>query len=335
MKQNNQKQSMLAGIIALGLCLALVCGLLAGCRKTDPAENAVESTAEGPASYEVYYMNLMTNSLVSKTYTAEDLGVTGTDLNALAQALVQQMKTTTPGTNGITDYKSVFLKEEEMVSIDVDNTVAHVHLSAYTIQEDSAYEVLRRAAIAKTLTQVEGIDSVYLLVGDQPVMDGDQPIGQFTGSDFINVVGRNVNSYTSTTITLYFANAEGTQLLGEQLDLSYTGNFSLEEYVMEQLIEGPNEDGLYPTISPNVKLLGVTVTDGTCYVNLDETFLTETLDLDAYLTIYSIVNSLTELSSVTNVRITIDGDTSAYYKGVVNLDTLLERNLDYYGGLTY
>lgn len=48
--------------------------------------------------------------------------------------------------------------------------------------------------------------------------------------------------------------------------------------------------------------------------------------------IYSIVNSLSELSTISKVQISVNGDTSGVYRDSFRLEDMYERNLDYLGG---
>ena len=68
--------------------------------------------------------------------------------------------------------------------------------------------------------------------------------------------------------------------------------------------------------------------DGICYVNLNETFLTQIYNVSADVAIYSIVNSLAELSTVNKVQISINGDTSGTYREKYSFSTVFVRNLD-------
>ena len=74
-------------------------------------------------------------------------------------------------------------------------------------------------------------------------------------------------------------------------------------------VQAGNEDG-YPTINPAVTILGVTVRDRVCYVNLSKEFLTPVYDVTSQVALYSIVNSLVELPGVNKVQFSIDGDTN-------------------------
>ena len=42
----------------------------------------------------------------------------------------------------------------------------------------------------------------------------------------------------------------------------------MEKLVVEQLISGPANDDTYPTISPDTKLVNITVRDNICYVSI-------------------------------------------------------------------
>ena len=110
--------------------------------------------------------------------------------------------------------------------------------------------------------------------------------------------------------------------------VEYNTNVSLEKLVMEQLILGPSKLEAYPTINPATKVINVTVNDGTCYVNLDQTFLTQVYTVSSEVTIYSIVNSLVELDNVNKVQILINGESEISFRESMNLNTTFGRNLD-------
>jgi len=102
----------------------------------------------------------------------------------------------------------------------------------------------------------------------------------------------------------------------------------MEKLVMEQLIGGPEGNEANPTINPATKVINVTVNDGTCYVNLDQTFLTQVYTVSSEVTIYSIVNSLVELDNVNKVQILVNGESEISYRESISLNAALGRNLD-------
>jgi germination protein M len=75
-----------------------------------------------------------------------------------------------------------------------------------------------------------------------------------------------------------------------------------------------------------VKLLGVSVVDKVCYVNLSEEFADELVNVASEVEIYSIVNSLCSLDYIDSVKIFINGDYSKEFKDNISLDRLYKYN---------
>ena len=106
----------------------------------------------------------------------------------------------------------------------------------------------------------------------------------------------------------------------------------MERLIIEQLIAGPETEGAYPTIPSNVKLLSISINDSVCSINLDAAFLNNTLPVQNDIPIYSIVNSLLELSTVNRVQIRINGSQDAMFRDQIPLNIVFERNYDYIEG---
>ena len=62
-------------------------------------------------------------------------------------------------------------------------------------------------------------------------------------------------------------------------------------------------------------------------MNFDENFLNQIYNVSTDVAIYSVVNSLAELTSVNKVQISINGETNLMYRESVSLSTVFERNL--------
>ena len=72
----------------------------------------------------------------------------------------------------------------------------------------------------------------------------------------------------------------------------------------------------------------MSVNENVCYINFDSAFLNSTLEVNEYIPIYSIVNSLCEISNVNKVQITVNGSSDVMFREVVSLNTQFERNLE-------
>ena len=189
-------------------------------------------------------------------------------------------------------------------------------------------EILCRAALTKTMTQIEGIDYISIYVADQPLLDSyGNPVGMLSDSDFIEGIS-DINSYEKSQLKLFFADETGERLVEENREVVYSVNTSRERLIVEELIRGPQTLGHYRTLPEGTKLLSVSLNENICYINFDSTFLNNTLEVNEYIPIYSIVNSLSEISSVSKVQITINGSQDVMFRDIVSLNTQFERNLE-------
>lgn len=190
-------------------------------------------------------------------------------------------------------------------------------------------EILTRAAVAKTLLQLEKYPYVQFTVESKPLETATgTTVGAMSLDSFLENPGEQINSSQKTTLTLYFASKDGAKLVPVKREVHYSSNISLEKLVMEQLMEGPKKKGLLATIPTGTKLITITVVDGVCYVNLDETFLNQNQEISEQVVLYSIVDSLTELSSVSKVQISINGDTSGKCRYTYDLAPMYEQDLN-------
>jgi len=191
-------------------------------------------------------------------------------------------------------------------------------------------EVLIRAAIVRTVTQVEGVYYVSFQIKSEPLTDASGTVLGFMSADlFIDNAGDEINTYERVKLPLYLANETGDGLKKITRSVVYNSNISTERLIVEQLILGALEnEKVYPTINPNTKIISVNVKDGICYVDLDNTFLTQIYNVTSDVTIYSITNSLVELSNVNKVQISINGNINVTYRENTSLSTVFERNLE-------
>lgn len=187
-------------------------------------------------------------------------------------------------------------------------------------------EVLVRAALTRTLTQLEEVHYVGINVDGDPLYDClGNTVGWMSADQFIDNDGSEINTYELAKIKLYFADESGTKLIAAYREKYYATSTPLERFVVEELLSGPSGQvpGLYPTVNPATKIISIMTKDGICYVNLDAGFLTGTNNVTMDCTIYSIVNSLVELNNINKVQILINGEVPSVFT-----TSTFERNLD-------
>jgi germination protein M len=96
---------------------------------------------------------------------------------------------------------------------------------------------------------------------------------------------------------------------------------------MEQLLKGPDERRLLSALPAGTKLNSISVSDdGVCIANFDASLETAITGVTENVTLYSIVNSLTELDSIKQVQILVNGETPHLSNVEVDLSTAVPRN---------
>lgn len=285
------------------------------------------SEEETAKQYEIYYLDRNENHIIALPY---ETVTPKTEKEFLVKELLVQLGTQKKDI----EYKPV------IVDFMVKDCIIHesqvtLNLSKEYEMMDFTKEVLVRAAIVNTLTQVEGVELVKIQVEGRDLADSaGKSVGVMSAETFIDNTGEDMKKYEEVTLTLYFANAVGDKLIKVNRTMRYNTNISLEKLVVEQLVYGPvsqkgkeNISQVLPTLNSEIKIIGVNIKDGICYVNLNNSFLTLTNNVTADTAIYSLVNSLTELPGVLKVQLAVDGETEVKL-GDKSLSALFERNLD-------
>ncbi len=297
--------------------LLFVCLLfgLSGCSKAE--QEQIKS------GYKIYYVNNEENNVVAQGYQ-----VKSTDTDALIKEFLGELEN---GGNS-TEYKAAKPQEVTLLEYNLneeEHTLSLKFDSAYEKMPNTA-EILMRAAYVKTLVQIRGVDYVGFYVGEEPLADSNgNLIGVMKEESFIDNSSGQINEYAEADIILYFANEKGNQLKQKIKNVVYDQSIPLEKVVIEQLIKGPSGGkDLYPTVPSNTKLLSVSVKDGICYVNFNEEFIKLEYEVSEDVQVYSVVNSLAELSTVNKVQISINGVTDRTFVERINFNTIFERNLD-------
>ena len=225
------------------------------------------------------------------------------------------------------DYRSTIPENVSLLQYTLDRKQLYLDFSTEYLELDKATEVLVRAAIVHTMAQIEEVSYIGFTVAGEPLKDSrGNNVGLMNTNTFLDNMGSEENATKIAKLNLYFANETGDKLKNQTCVIEYNANVAVEKVVVEQLIAGPTEDGFYATIPKDTKVMGVTTKDGVCYVNLDTAFTGQGYDVLGSVTIYSMVNSLTELSGINSVQILVNGETSINYKDNITLETTFQRN---------
>lgn len=302
-------------ILILIYIFTLLFGALFGCAKVEEEEKTL-----GENQLYVYYLSSDKFSLERETYefskdNLSTMGMVDELLNAMKNPKDEEHKCAIP---------------ESVLRIDrkIEDHMLTVFFSDGYKNLPTEDEVLFRAAYVLTMTQIPEIEYVYFYVNEQPVIDAlGKPVGIMQASDFVDDIGTGTFR-TWIDLPIYYSSSDLTCLSPENITIGYGKKASVERAILEQLIAGPSLSGNVRTVPENLSVISVSSKEGTCYVNFNSAFLDNTLSVPANITIYSIVDSLCELSHVNRVKISVNGNSNIMFREVIDLSVPIERNLD-------
>lgn len=273
------------------------------------------------AEYYIEYLNTAKDSIVKVAYEPQ---------STQRDELIKELLTVLWSDSVTVDYKRPVPNNVELMNYSIEGAMLTIWLDEDYKKVNEVERALCCAAIVRTLTQVEGVDCVSFYIGDAQMTDAQGNLmGALYPDSFVENPGAQINSIQSTVLTLYFSNKAGDGLVAEKREVHYSSNKSLEKLIVDQLLKGPDTEGLKSAIPSGTKIVSVSLVDGTCYVNLDSNFKHQDYTVKEPIVIYSIVNSLSELSTINAVQISVNGDTSGVYRDSYRLSEVYLRNLDY------
>ena len=316
-KTENYKRNKVRLIPALLLMMFLA----SACSSSGAGANTIRDTV-GSEGYAIYYVNNEETRIFSNAY--EMVAAPEETLKAIdeliegLQRMPDKLEYEAP-IGGDVEIRNYYFADG-LLTMDFTNDYREV---------DPVREILLRAAIVRTLTQIPAVERVMFLVDGTPLTDlKGNDVGHMTADTFIYNAGSEINAYERVQLTLYFANEEGTGLLPVYRTVVYNSNITMERLIVDQLIAGPKSNKTFPVISPQTGVNTVSVRDNICYVDFNNAFLVQPYPVSAEVSLYAIVNSLVELPGVNKVQISVDGVTAIDYMETINLTHVLERNLD-------
>lgn len=271
--------------------------------------------------YKIYYVNTDKDGLSAVNYDYE-----ATDTNGQINEALEKLASDP----GEVDYIATIPSGVDMERWELDDSSLTLYITGAYEELDVFTEILVRAAMVETLTQLDGVDSVSLFVNGFPYTDSNgENVGSMTADTFIDDFGQETDSLLTTDLTLYFSSADGVSLVPETRTVYYSRNVSIEKVVVEQLIKGTNVTDLLSTLPSGTKINSISVSEnGVCIVNFDGTLETAVTGVTENVTLYSIVDSLTELDSIKQVQILVNGETPHLSNLDVDLSSPISRNED-------
>ena len=274
--------------------------LLTGCGLSNS-----DSATDAQKSVMVYYANAEGTDLVSVETTVHDK--TARELPGFVMEKLIEGPTST-------DMSRSVRAGTKLLSVSTEHTLAKVDLSKEFYHEESILDVLSVASIVKSLCSIKDIDRVLITIEGQPLVSPDGTVqGILKETDVVFVADTLMED--EANLTLYFSDANAENLIPEIRRVKLRRGDSLEKLVMQELIRGPESQETGATVPTETKIRSIETKDSVCFVNLSAEFVTKNPSgiSGERMTVYSIVNSLTELSGVDKVQFLVEGEKKDVY----------------------
>ncbi len=128
-------------------------------------------------------------------------------------------------------------------------------------------------------------------------------------------------------VKLYFATKDAMYLQSEERIIEGEDSLIYEETI-KQLINGPQSSKLTGTIPQGVKLLNIKIEDKIAYLSFNQALVDNHWggSTGEVMTVYSIVNTMTEFPEINSVKILIEGEEIETLAGHLGLTTAIDRD---------
>ena len=230
-------------IISFLLAVCLLTGIV-GCRKKEQ---------KADAKYTIYQINQSGTTLVPNGYDG-----TGKSADEEVKGMLSALQKCDDEVKA----QAALPKKVKLERYTLEDEKLILYYNAAYGKMDTVREVLCRAALVRSLTQIDGVDLVMICVDGTPLTDKKgNTYGYQQAEDFVQNTGSSINSFQEMKLTLYYADSSGEKLQKEEDTVRYNSNESKERVVVEQLMRGPSNNRLLATIPKGTKLLGVSIKD--------------------------------------------------------------------------
>lgn len=130
-------------------------------------------------------------------------------------------------------------------------------------------------------------------------------------------------------VNLYFSDSQAMYLVPEKRKIPQTT--SLARQAVIELIKGPENSNLYPTIPEGTQVNELYIAGDIAYIDLSEEIFKNHPGGSSgeLMTVYSIVNTLTEISQIKGVQILVEGNEKKSLIGHIDISMPLLRDEDW------
>ena len=299
------------GLLAVLVTMILI---FSGCQNTAKTEQS---------GYKIFCRNEDATALREVKYEPEAEG---------GEKLVEELLQAMQGTFNRNDYQSVFTENLTAGVSTLKDGRLTIDFSDTYQQMSYAQEVLLRAAVVQTMTQITDVQEVVFTIKGEALLNSEnEAVGPMHASSFINSEGDSINAYQYEALPLYFGSRDGKTLIKQMRNVHYASSDSMAELVVERLIAGPAGSRLSAVLPSDTVIRSVSVEGDLCTVNFSSEFNQAVGDssVTPETTIFAIVDSICDsCEDISRVQIQVEGNSQIMLRDTLDLSQPFERNND-------
>lgn len=225
-------------------------------------------------------------------------------------------------------YKNLYNDIVSISYVTLENRLLIVNLTGDYYALSPSERLSIKGGIAKSYANFKFVESLRFLKDGMPILDesGKQSEDILIANLLTEMDDLSLNN-NFQTYSLYFASDKGL-LTREERTLEVQTSTNLAKELVDELIAGPNSEILLPTIPKGTRVRQLEIKEGICYVDFNKNFQSKHSggENEERLTIYSVVNTLTELSDIEKVQFLIDGEKVEEYQGFIDFSQTFSRD---------
>lgn len=281
--------------------------------REDKADKKKDSTID------LYYLNAQEDGFKKVSYRLQH----SDDPKEAAKEVLYKLSDTE--NNNTNKYKASIFDGVVINDVTVDKEKATIDFGAGYIQLTHVQEVLLRTSVVKSLLQIKGIDGVLFSVNGSSLLDSDKlPVGLMEASTILTDDGQENIYSAKKKVKLYYTNETGDKLIPYLKELTVTDNVPLETQVLLALKNPPaSKKNLRSPLPADFYVNQTQILNNICYVDLSSDVEKAAVNVKEKVTVYAMVNSLTDLDTAYQVQFTINGKKVSKLNEFEEFDTLL------------
>lgn len=278
--------------LAFGVLITLLMLLLSACAQNSTMESFIFFYKSGEVTFGE-------DGLVGRE-TVQDIS---SDLSTVAARYFRG-----PQSEGLV---SPFPKGTSLVRFWQEEDVLFMQLSEEFAGLSGADLSLAITCISMTFSQLDDVSSVEVSV-ENNLLNGKESI-RLNGSRIL--LKDNSLAIAENTVNVYYADEQCRYLIAVEAKTKLETTAEQAAYAISLLGETPADAALQSTLPENTEILELSIEDGLCIIDFSGDFYRNRPESDAAerMTIFSIVNTLTEFPEIETVQFFVEGEALETY----------------------